>query len=123
MDIKLEHIVLDANFNIKLIDFNFSCQVSSFCDERKGTLQYMTPEMHMGQKYSPIAADLFSLGVLLFILYTGVQPFSKATLKDSLYKLIAHGRLNQFWQCHESRPNCPPLSAEFKDLMSYMLAY
>ena len=48
MDIKLENIVLDADFNIKLIDFGFGCQVSGFSDERKGTLHYMTPEMHIG---------------------------------------------------------------------------
>ena len=106
MDIKLENIVLDANFNIKLIDFGFACHISgdsgsSYSDELKGTPAYMTPEMHVGHKYQPVVADMFSLGVLLFIMYTGVQPFTKADPSDGLYKHIVYNRLDLFWQCHE----------------------
>ena len=80
MDIKLENIVLDSNFDIKLIDLGFACPVSGnygsgYSYEFKGTENYISPEMYVGKKYSPIVADIFSLGVLLFILYTGVQPF------------------------------------------------
>ena len=83
----------------------------------------MLPEMYIRRKYLPIMADMFPLGVLLFILYTGVLPFAKADLNDNLYKLIIMDRLDLFWQHHESRPKSPPLSPEFKDLMSKMLAY
>lgn len=92
-DLKLENIVLDSTFGIKVIDFGISCPLSGnknngFCErgEKVGTLGYMAPEIILECKYQPIMADLFSLGVIIFILVTGHLPFEEATINDNYYK-------------------------------------
>jgi len=41
-----------------------------------------------GKPYSGPEVDLFALGVILFIMYTGVPPFVMATRTDPHYKLF-----------------------------------
>jgi len=67
-------------------------------------------------------ADIFALGVIIFIMYTGVQPFDVAKQDDSHYEAICLNRQNVFWAAHEAHFGAP-FSPEFKDLMTQMLAY
>ena len=51
MDIKLDNILLDANFNIKMTDFGFACHVSGergtgYSEEFKGTGNYSRDIYH-----------------------------------------------------------------------------
>jgi len=88
-DLKLENMVLDSNFNLKVIDFGLACPISGsegsgFCDssEKCGTDFYMAPEVWLERRYQPTSADMFSLGVILFVLRTGFLPFEKAVIED-----------------------------------------
>jgi serine/threonine protein kinase len=76
-DIKPENILLDRNFNIRLIDFGFSRPYSKD-DSLLGTLcgspAYMAPEVIEGRPYTA-AADLWSMGVLLCAMLTASLPF------------------------------------------------
>ena len=49
----------------------------------------MAPEMLLRQQYRAVDVDLFSLSVILFIMLTGLPPFSLATTNDPDYQLIA----------------------------------
>ena len=125
-DLKLENLVLDANFNMKIIDFGLSCPIqgedgSGFCHERVGTSSYMAPELMLGMRYSPVMADLFSLGVIIFAMCTGVLPFANADCDDKHYILIATYKQSIFWAAHEAYG--ATFSPEFKDLMNSMFAY
>ena len=77
-DLKLENIILDDEFNVKLIDFGMCLQVESKDDiifESQGTPNYMAPELfHSYIRSNPFKADIFSLGVVLFILVMGFPP-------------------------------------------------
>jgi non-specific serine/threonine protein kinase/serine/threonine-protein kinase len=55
-----------------------------------GKFAYMSPEMAEGAKIRPdIRTDIFSLGVILYELITGVQPLSDETLRDrALHELV-----------------------------------
>jgi serine/threonine protein kinase len=53
-----------------------------------GTKAYMTPELIMKLSYSPMAADLFAFGVVLFILKVGKMPFTTASSEDYFYRYI-----------------------------------
>ena len=126
-DLKLENLVLDADFNLKIIDFGLACPIqgeegSGFCQERVGTTNHMAPEILLGMRYQPVTADLFSLGVIFFALFNGVMPFSKADSEDKYYKLIALHKQNLFWAAHEAHYG-DTFSNEFKDLMNLMFAY
>jgi serine/threonine protein kinase len=60
----------------------------------------MAPEIHAYDDYQGQAVDLFALGVILFIFYSGVLPFSLAKPNDPIYKYIASNRADKFWQIH-----------------------
>jgi serine/threonine protein kinase len=79
MDLKLENVVVDQNLSLKIIDFAFCEKVESENTKFKGTENYVAPEVvAVDNKLLPFykadKADLYSLGVLLFILYFGNVP-------------------------------------------------
>lgn len=80
LDIKLENILLDKYFNIKLADMGVSHQLSDDSPHwniRRGTIHYMAPEISDLQKddyYDAKKADIYSLGVWLYILLVGDFP-------------------------------------------------
>ena len=74
-DIKPQNILLDSNFNLKIIDFGFATYLDRGALKTKcGTENYMAPEV-FNKNYSGKDADLFAAGIILFLLYTGVPPF------------------------------------------------
>jgi MAP/microtubule affinity-regulating kinase len=93
-DLKLENILLDSSNSVKIIDFGFATFVRSpeysklFC----GTPSYMAPEI-VGKRENPGApADVWALGVLLFVMLTGSYPF-KSNSDRELYKVILKGKV------------------------------
>ena len=82
LDIKLENILLDENFNIKLCDFGFIEDVKTKVHKNIGTDGYKAPEIYAtngrSEGYDGDKTDIFALGVRLFILIFGVPPFTMA---------------------------------------------
>lgn len=80
LDIKLENILLDEYFNIKLADLGSWVSVkdnSGFIKNRRGTALYMAPEVSSLKpkaKFKGKAADIYSLGVTIYLLLTGEFP-------------------------------------------------
>ena len=91
-DIKLENILIDCKYNVKIIDFGFGVYNPNdnlqtfFC----GTPNYMPPEIINKIKYNPIMADLWSLGILLFKMVDGEFPYKGKDEKD-LFKHVKRG--------------------------------
>lgn len=75
-DIKMENVLLFKG-SVKLIDFGFAkaSEVVAESDEFCGTLPYAAPEVVMGMEYNTMKADVWSLGVLLYVLLFGAFPF------------------------------------------------
>jgi serine/threonine protein kinase len=68
-DLKLENILIDDNLNLKIADFGFACYKSIDClKSYRGTFTYMAPEIKEGKVYNGQKVDLFSFGVILFII-------------------------------------------------------
>ncbi|CAD6897508.1 unnamed protein product [Tilletia controversa] len=83
-DIKDENCVVDADFNVKLIDFG-SAVVSDprapapYFNRFYGTMTFASAEILQGKLYRAPQAEVWSLGVLLSILLSGECPFSDPT--------------------------------------------
>jgi serine/threonine protein kinase len=60
---------------------------------RRGREAYMSPEMWEGGVCNGLESDMFSCGVVLFILLTGVPPFHRASMKDPSFRFISRGRV------------------------------
>ena len=127
-DIKLENILLSSNFNIKLIDFGFARRIDEgLVSSLSGTKGYAAPECFTtsAKEYHGVPSDIFSLGVVLFLLVMGFYPFEKPNCTDNRYKLIMKKDFNGFWKKCEKilcDPKCI-ISNEFKNLFEKMVCY
>ena len=93
-DLKPENILLDKFYDVKIVDFGFACPLegrdgSGANTSTIGTPGYMAPEILSHQPYQGQMVDLFALGVILFILYSGHPPFSMANDDDKYFKLLS----------------------------------
>ncbi|EFA12426.1 aurora kinase A isoform X1 [Tribolium castaneum] len=82
-DIKPENLLLCAQGQIKIADFGWSVHApSSRRTTLCGTLDYLPPEMVVGQTHNE-KVDLWSLGVLCFEFLTGKPPFEAPTFEET----------------------------------------
>lgn len=72
-DIKPQNLLLTADNQIKLIDFNIASQVGAPVRTVAGTPGYQPPEADLTQW--DVTPDLFAVGVVLFELITGTHPY------------------------------------------------
>uniref|UniRef100_A0A671SNR0 non-specific serine/threonine protein kinase n=1 Tax=Sinocyclocheilus anshuiensis TaxID=1608454 RepID=A0A671SNR0_9TELE len=92
-DLKTENLLLDANMNIKLADFGFGNfynagePLSTWC----GSPPYAAPEVFEGKEYEGPQLDIWSLGVVLYVLVCGSLPFDGDSL-PALRQRVTEGR-------------------------------
>jgi len=88
-DVKLENILLNEENNVKLIDFGFSIiateehKLNIYC----GTPSYMAPEIAGKVQYKGGPTDVWSVGIILFILLCGFFPFKGSDDRDLFAKI------------------------------------
>ena len=89
-DIKLSNIFYSEKGGYKLGDFGISRTMDSIHEKMSmssaGTIQYMAPEVYFGFKYDS-TADIYSLGIALYILLNGTCPPLCSGYKDSPSKI------------------------------------
>jgi serine/threonine protein kinase len=73
----------------------------------------MAPEIIKHQIYDGRKADIFSVGVILFILVQGGFPFLSASTDDDYFNLLCQGKWKEYWQAIDGED----LSDDFKDLI------
>ena len=92
-DLKPENIILTLNNEIKLIDFG----LSNFYNKNQllktpcGSPLYAAPELLKGKKYSGLKIDIWSCGIILYLMVTGNLPFNDNN-EISLFKQIIKGK-------------------------------
>jgi len=90
-DLKPENIFVDPDsYDVAVIDFGLSSMVDlntkdkSFC----GSPLYMAPEMLNKEVYDPILADIWSVGVILYEMLIGCNPWSAAENLEDLIEIV-----------------------------------
>ena len=91
-------MLLSGDLTIKFADFGFATnegieKLSQF----RGTKTYMAPEIKLGNVYNGKEVDIFSIGVVLFIMVRGIYPFTEATKNDQFYEHILNDNLDTYW--------------------------
>ncbi|CAM9234537.1 unnamed protein product [Discosporangium mesarthrocarpum] len=94
-DLKLENLLLTSlndNANIKVADFGFSQTTDSrTLTTQCGTPGYMAPEIIRGKPYGK-EVDMWSAGIIIYILIAGYPPFQDKSLVR-LYQKIKAGKV------------------------------
>jgi eukaryotic-like serine/threonine-protein kinase len=82
-DLKPANIMLDADGRVRITDFGLAGLAGSFSDIRSGTPAYMAPEQLAGKDVTE-RSDIFSLGLVLFEIFTGRRAFDATTIAELL---------------------------------------
>jgi len=120
-DIKPQNLLLDRDYQLKLTDFGLSKireDNVGMSTTYVGTRGYQAPELLAGKKYYN-SCDLFSAGVVLFILLTGYPPFDQGDKRDKWYRPLYKNNPEKFWHQHDG---CD-VKKEAQSLIEGLLCY
>jgi len=128
LDLSPENIGFGEDGKIRIIDFGLSRYISAAtapeskfpggCN-KPGKLGYMSPEIAAGSNFDGKESDIWSAGVVLFIMLTGYPPFETACGVDKRFHLIINGKLRSLldsWKLSHL------FSDDAKDLLQKMLS-
>lgn len=104
-DLKPDNILLDEDGNAYLADFGIALEVDAPVDPEEaelviGSPAYISPEQIMTEPATPLS-DIYSLGIVLFEMLTGKEPFSYSPTSSVLMKHL-----------HEPLPNLQSIRPE-----------
>jgi CHASE2 domain-containing sensor protein/predicted Ser/Thr protein kinase len=115
-DIKPANIILLENDQIKVADFGIARVMSSSTKTQTGVIfgtpNYMSPEQVAGKKVDG-RSDLFSLGVVLYEMFSGKKPFKGENITALMYA-ITH---NTYTPLQEIAPKTPACCVKIIDKM------
>ena len=91
-DLKPENLLLGADGKIKITDFGFSRYVGKggLCSTACGSPCYVSPECLSGEPYLGSKSDVWSTGVIFFVMCTGRLPWTKRN-QAKLFEQIEKG--------------------------------
>uniref|UniRef100_H3GYA8 Protein kinase domain-containing protein n=1 Tax=Phytophthora ramorum TaxID=164328 RepID=H3GYA8_PHYRM len=69
----------------KISDFGLSVDANSRCVGRVGKDYYMAPEVVAGEEYDPVKADVWSLGIMWFVMLTGSSLVPLASVQEKAF--------------------------------------
>ncbi|EQC28339.1 CAMK protein kinase [Saprolegnia diclina VS20] len=113
-DIKPENLLMDHSYLLRIADFGLSAlgDQSSELLTQCGTRSYMSPEVLSGNPYEGAPADIWSAGVVLFILLAGFPPFQIATRQDWWFRACSMKQYQAFWAAHARTAVFSPMAMD-----------
>ncbi|KAF2887670.1 hypothetical protein ILUMI_18502 [Ignelater luminosus] len=119
-DLKCENALITSNYNVKLADFGFARYTIDSHGKRItsetycGSLSYAAPEILRGMPYHPKIADLWSVGVIIYIMLNKAMPFD-----DTNIKRLYEQQSNKRWRFRAKVIDL--LSDQVKKLVAHLL--
>eukprot|EP01083_Nonionella_stella_P138646 421932_1 len=111
------------NLNVKVIDFGLTQKFNNNDFRfrgRVGKLQYMCPEAYERQVYDAKAADVYCLGVMLFMMLIGAPPYQAPQSQNAAFNYFVNGRCADVLK-HWKRLRL--ITNDALDLLNNMLRY
>ncbi|KAK9269490.1 hypothetical protein L1049_001265 [Liquidambar formosana] len=105
-DLKPENLLLDSHGDLKVSDFGLSALPQKgvgLLHTTCGTPNYVAPEVLSHQGYDGAAADVWSCGVILYVLMAGYLPFDETDLPTLYQKINAAEFSCPFWFSPEAK--------------------
>lgn len=123
LDLKLENVLIHEDFTIKVNDFDLSQRTTDTNIIGGGTMNYRAPEIVSKICTNFKAADIFSLGVILFNLVNGIPCFSEDPQFNLPYDMVVKNSQN-YWTKYALKYSKNPeaINEAFKKLIEMMLA-
>lgn len=80
-DLKPSNVMIDGDGRVRITDFGLAVRMEEGAADFAGTPAYMAPEQFEGGPVT-VRTDLYSLGLILYEIYTGRRPFDATSLKE-----------------------------------------
>lgn len=129
LDMKPDNILITKDWQLKIADFGLSQHLKgedgngNFNKRRCGTTSFWSPEISLNFEYNGVQADLYAIGIILFVMIFGCRPFRESKTSDPLFMKLLQQPL-AFWMAHpvtRSRIKSRTVSEEVVDLLARML--
>jgi serine/threonine-protein kinase len=129
-DIKPSNVLIDREGNARVLDFG----IAQFYEDNEspyehtragilmGTVEYMSPEQRVSAANVTKSSDLYSLGIVLYEMFTGIRPSGRFKLPSEIAQGISGPLEDLIMSCLETDPANRPSSAdEIKDRLLHIL--
>ena len=113
-DLSLENILINENI-CKICDFGLVMKITQRSSVAVGKLNYMAPEVFSGQEYAPEAADMWSLGIILFMLLTGGALATEPSRSDPRFVFLQENGIRALLELWNMEENIPDSAVELLD--------
>lgn len=126
MDLKPDNLLLANNYTLKIADFDQAYIKGQSQLHGQGTQSYRAPELVKNKCQVPEAADIYSAGIILFLLKCGgVLPYSEEDESGMAMFNMMVRKSESFWETHccIQKRSASFFDEDFKKLFNSMISF